>query len=290
MAKDNGLLKGIRAIIDASADCVEGIDGSAEHWRLTPDKYIDHVAARQEEWHRDFPTAGAQPKYERPPERSAVLSVIANAMAQRAIDSMHDAFYSFGSPIEEQFFFGVLFAAWGRGAQFEYVTGNKKYSVRHDVSASTTMPERVSVWIQPELAGMHPDFLVHFEDWVGPDDQLARSQLAVECDGHDFHERTKEQARRDKGRDRKLVAAGVQVVRFTGSEIFADPLRCGGWVLDTLKHTLFRPVWSKRLLDPDEIARLAAEPGRRMWVERETGRTMAEWEVVLGVKLPGGVP
>lgn len=47
--------------------------------------------------------------------------------------------------------------------------------------------------------------------------------MIVECDGHDFHEKTKEQARRDKQRDRFLVSKGFKVLRFTGSEIWADP-------------------------------------------------------------------
>lgn len=55
-------------------------------------------------------------------------------------------------------------------------------------------------------------------------------RVAVECDGHEFHERTKEQAARDKARDRSLVAAGWQVLRFTGSEIWADPGKCASEV------------------------------------------------------------
>lgn len=51
-------------------------------------------------------------------------------------------------------------------------------------------------------------------------------RIAVELDGHDFHERTKEQAKRDKSRDRAFVAAGWLVLRFTGSEVFADPDGC----------------------------------------------------------------
>jgi len=45
-------------------------------------------------------------------------------------------------------------------------------------------------------------------------------RLVVECDGHDFHEKTKEQAKRDKQRDRKLVMDGVLVLRYSGSEIY----------------------------------------------------------------------
>lgn len=45
-------------------------------------------------------------------------------------------------------------------------------------------------------------------------------RIAVECDGHDFHERTKEQAANDRFVDRQLQAAGYHVMRFTGSEIY----------------------------------------------------------------------
>jgi very-short-patch-repair endonuclease len=51
-------------------------------------------------------------------------------------------------------------------------------------------------------------------------------RLVVECDGHDYHERTKEQAARDRSRDRMLLAHGCPVVRFTGSEIHRDVWAC----------------------------------------------------------------
>jgi hypothetical protein len=49
--------------------------------------------------------------------------------------------------------------------------------------------------------------------------------IIVECDGHDFHERTKEQAANDRLRDRTLMGDGWMVVRVTGAEIMADPER-----------------------------------------------------------------
>lgn len=54
--------------------------------------------------------------------------------------------------------------------------------------------------------------------------------LAVECDGHDFHERTKDQAARDRSRDRALQERGYTVFRFTGREIYADPMKCAGQI------------------------------------------------------------
>lgn len=50
--------------------------------------------------------------------------------------------------------------------------------------------------------------------------------LAIEVDGHDFHERTKEQAQRDRSRDRELTAAGWRVLRFTGREVYQDAGKC----------------------------------------------------------------
>ena len=51
-------------------------------------------------------------------------------------------------------------------------------------------------------------------------------KIGVECDGHDFHEKTKEQAARDKKRDRDLQALGYRVLRFSGSEIYRDVNAC----------------------------------------------------------------
>lgn len=50
--------------------------------------------------------------------------------------------------------------------------------------------------------------------------------IVVECDGHDFHEKTKEQAARDKERDREIQIAGYAILRFTGSEIHNNPGDC----------------------------------------------------------------
>ena len=48
-------------------------------------------------------------------------------------------------------------------------------------------------------------------------------KIIIECDGHDFHERTKEQATHDKARDRFLTKNGYIVLRYTGSQICDDP-------------------------------------------------------------------
>lgn len=81
--------------------------------------------------------------------------------------------------------------------------------------------ETVYIYQQAEIGQYRADFLIH--DCSVPLEVAAPRVMIVECDGHDFHERTKEQARRDKQRDRHFQSRGFKVLRFTGSEIFADP-------------------------------------------------------------------
>lgn len=51
-------------------------------------------------------------------------------------------------------------------------------------------------------------------------------EMVVEVDGHEFHERTKAQAARDRSRDRWMDDMGILVLRFTGSEVWANPFSC----------------------------------------------------------------
>lgn len=69
--------------------------------------------------------------------------------------------------------------------------------------------------------------------------------VVVECDGHDFHEKSKEQIRRDRRRDRELQEHGYAVLRYPGSEIIRAPKAC---VAEVMRH-LQRPNLSSPLYD-----------------------------------------
>lgn len=85
---------------------------------------------------------------------------------------------------------------------------------------------------------------VHFGDWtIATQFRVGRyrvdisvrsiiGEIAVEADGHAYHERTKEQAAHDRRRDRHLQAAGWTVLRFTGSEIHQDAEGCAREVVE----------------------------------------------------------
>lgn len=64
-------------------------------------------------------------------------------------------------------------------------------------------------------------------------------KLAIEIDGHDFHEKTKEQAGYDKRRDREITMRGYHILRFTGSEIYTNPIKCVQEIMNVLVSLIF---------------------------------------------------
>lgn len=86
-------------------------------------------------------------------------------------------------------------------------------------SVAFTLSEKESIVLIPQqqIGAYRVDFAVLYHR-IGHD----TFKVVIECDGHDFHERTKDQARADKKRDRDLQGEGWVVLRFTGSEITAD--------------------------------------------------------------------
>lgn len=95
-------------------------------------------------------------------------------------------------------------------------------------------PPGFLIYPQKQIGDYRVDFLIVFHsDSVLDDAQSKASQrvresakLVVECDGHEFHEKTKEQASRDKERDRTLQACGFPVFRYSGSDIYCHPIDC----------------------------------------------------------------
>ena len=90
------------------------------------------------------------------------------------------------------------------------------------------LPSTASIEQQKQLCGgaYRADFAVTTPEGA---------KVVVECDGHEFHEKTREQAARDKKRDRELQIAGWMVLRFTGSEIYRGAEYCARDVARALK-------------------------------------------------------
>lgn len=89
---------------------------------------------------------------------------------------------------------------------------------------------------QRQIGPYRVDFVLRFRD---KPISAAWTELVVELDGHDFHERTKAQAKKDKTRDRELLGQGFHVVRFTGSEVYADPFGCAEKAMDLVMSVFY---------------------------------------------------
>lgn len=79
----------------------------------------------------------------------------------------------------------------------------------------------------------YADFCVDAEpdEWF----DLNEYHLIIECDGHDFHEKTKKQVEKRNQRDFDLKMAGYDIIHFSGSEIFNDPYGCALKVVKLIK-------------------------------------------------------
>lgn len=61
-----------------------------------------------------------------------------------------------------------------------------------------------------------------------------QSKVVVELDGHEFHDKNKEQRQYEKRRDREIQKLGYKVFRYTGSEIVGNPFEAAAEVLSFL--------------------------------------------------------
>ncbi len=73
-------------------------------------------------------------------------------------------------------------------------------------------------------------------------DEVSDVRLAIEADGYEYHERTPEDAVRDRAKVRDLGLAGFGVVPFLGREILQEPLRCADHVYHAHEVGLDRAV------------------------------------------------
>jgi very-short-patch-repair endonuclease len=129
------------------------------------------------------------------------------------------------SPIEEILLAGLMAFAPGymsAGTRISYFT---RPGFEHD--EAPTMPgDGIDVHMQASVGKFRADFLLDINEGRN------RRLVVVECDGHEFHERTKDQARHDKRRDRFMTSCRITVLRFAGSELYADVESCIAEIAD----------------------------------------------------------
>lgn len=76
------------------------------------------------------------------------------------------------------------------------------------------------------------DFMVSMEKYEDKIQDVIQKDIVVECDGHEFHQKTKEQVKHDNEREMQIKLAGYDVLRFSGSQIYEDPIKCANDIID----------------------------------------------------------
>lgn len=136
-----------------------------------------------------------------------------------------------GSEIEKML--GLVFFMHERvphynGLWFEYFTqfwSHPSKLVFDDLQYFDQKPNTINVFAQVPVDNYRADFICVMK-MQSRDLPPKLQYLGIECDGHDFHEKTKEQAARDKSRDRSFLLRGIPCMRFAGSEIWKDAYAC----------------------------------------------------------------
>lgn len=78
-------------------------------------------------------------------------------------------------------------------------------------------------------------------------------EFCIEFDGHEFHEKTKEQAQYDKQRDREIQRVGYSIIHYTGREAWNDPEKVIDDIFNHLVVLLIERLSSAGLCRREEI-------------------------------------
>ena len=154
-------------------------------------------------------------------ERDGLMSDLVEMESSPSLDSNG----SYGSPVEHAFATAMRVLIRIRYPELKYAPRFGLESTVCDAEA-TSCGEWALIYPQVKFGAYRVDFSCFY--LVG---SKSVKRVVIECDGHEFHERTKDQASRDKARERALVSAGCRIMRFTGSDVFSDPIRCADEVL-----------------------------------------------------------
>lgn len=135
--------------------------------------------------------------------------IYAESLSQFHFSAIQD--HGITSPIEQAFLAGAIAVAHANHCNL--LVGDRVMSFGGLLG--------IDLYPQARAGNYRVDFLLQvFEkgEWT--------RQVAVELDGHQFHDRDEKQRRYEKARDRFLQSQGMVVAHFTGSEVIADPEEC----------------------------------------------------------------
>jgi len=119
------------------------------------------------------------------------------------------------SPIEQ-----ILYCALKTIARLNFI--NEAEPVEYD---GKTYVLGLGIWPQYVIGNYRVDFLVEMSGIDYKNRIQTKKGIIIECDSQQFHERTEEERRYEKKRDRYLMSKGYKIFHYTGKEILVNPLK-----------------------------------------------------------------
>ncbi len=130
---------------------------------------------------------------------------------------------STGSPIERIFLYALIVAGNRELCDIYFDYGEGPRGIPFGLDS-----KKIIIGPQSNIGDYRVDFLLEYievrHDIIVDRSREYSTKLIIECDGHDFHEKTRQQVRRDKARDRNLKSCGYEIFHFAGSEIWNNPI------------------------------------------------------------------
>ena len=144
-------------------------------------------------------------------------------MKDRFIENISEQIIARGisSPIEQLLYFSLKYCL-----VFYYLEEAEPF-----VCYKTKKPYLRGILIntQDNIDKYYIDFTIekHWREGI----ESKEKTILVECDSQEWHERTEEQRRYEKERDRIIQKLGYKIFHYTGKEILQDPLKIAKEIL-----------------------------------------------------------
>ena len=175
-------------------------------------------------------------------------NTLAHSYIHKSLTHLESLVDATESPIEVAMLFALCVTAHEQASNIRYKIANRIFGDFEDT------PDLLVIEPQAKLGEYRVDFLLSYQEGIPDHDNPSKLKdgtlipgvkevtvhLIVECDGHDYHDRTKEQASKDRERDRELKKLGYEVFRYTGSDIWKNPMLCASEAI----QVLIERVWN----------------------------------------------
>lgn len=160
---------------------------------------------------------------------------IAHAYVHKSLIHLERLITVCESPIEEMMLFALCIVCHDTGANVRYQVRKCEFGdLEMGMDSFQIEPQAV---IEKYRVDCRLTYSVDMRQYDANSGWRSQT-IIIECDGHAFHEKTPEQAQKDKERDRYLQKLGYRVFHYTGREIWRDVFKCAHEVAKSLQKSV----------------------------------------------------